>query len=71
MRPVRDVLRNLDPARDMYHRYGSLSESSLTASTGAGKTVKARLAWVFTVSLNSHRQPAGSPAGFSASVMGL
>lgn len=38
---VRDVLRNLDQARDMYHRYGSLSQFSLTATTGAGKTVMA------------------------------
>lgn len=38
---VRDVLRNLGQARDMYHRYGSLSQFSLTATTGAGKTVMA------------------------------
>lgn len=38
---VRDVLRNLEQARDMYHRYGSLSQFSLTATTGAGKTVMA------------------------------
>ena len=38
---VRDVLRNLDQARDMYHRYESLSQFSLTATTGAGKTVMA------------------------------
>lgn len=38
---VRDVLRNLDQARDMHHRYGSLSQFSLTATTGAGKTVMA------------------------------
>ncbi|MCT1886313.1 DEAD/DEAH box helicase family protein [Dietzia cinnamea] len=38
---VRDVLRNLKQARDMYHRYESLSQFSLTATTGAGKTVMA------------------------------
>lgn len=38
---VRDVLRNLGQARDIYHRYGSLSQFSLTATTGAGKTVMA------------------------------
>lgn len=38
---VRDVLKNLDLARDMYHRYGALSQFSLTATTGAGKTVMA------------------------------
>ena len=38
---VRDVLRNLEQARDLYHRYGSLSQFSLTATTGAGKTVMA------------------------------
>ncbi len=38
---VRDVLRNLDRARDSYHRYGALSQFSLTATTGAGKTVMA------------------------------
>ena len=38
---VRDVLRNLDQARDMYHRYGSKTQFSLTATTGAGKTVMA------------------------------
>lgn len=38
---VKDVLRNLDQARDMYHRYGSLAQFSLTATTGAGKTVMA------------------------------
>lgn len=38
---VRDVLRNLSQSRDMYHRYGSLSQFSLTATTGAGKTVMA------------------------------
>ncbi|WP_348542354.1 DEAD/DEAH box helicase family protein [Dietzia kunjamensis] len=38
---VKDVLRNLDQARDMYHRYGSLTQFSLTATTGAGKTVMA------------------------------
>lgn len=38
---VRDVLRNLEQGRDMYHRYGSLSQFSLTATTGAGKTVMA------------------------------
>jgi type III restriction enzyme len=38
---VRDVLRNLEQARDMFHRYGSRSHFSLTATTGAGKTVMA------------------------------
>lgn len=38
---VRDVLKNLDRARDSYHRYGALSQFSLTATTGAGKTVMA------------------------------
>lgn len=38
---VRDVLKNLEQARDTYHRYGSLSQFSLTATTGAGKTVMA------------------------------
>lgn len=38
---VRDVLKNLGQARDMYHRYDSLTQFSLTATTGAGKTVMA------------------------------
>lgn len=38
---VRDVLRNLARARDSYHRHGALSQFSLTATTGAGKTVMA------------------------------
>ena len=38
---VRDVLRNLDRARDSYHRYGAKSQFSLAATTGAGKTVMA------------------------------
>ncbi len=38
---VRDVLKNLDRARDSYHRFGALSQFSLTATTGAGKTVMA------------------------------
>lgn len=38
---VRDVLRNLERARDAYRRYGALSQFSLTATTGAGKTVMA------------------------------
>jgi type III restriction enzyme len=38
---VRDVLRNLERARDSYHRFGALSQFSLTATTGAGKTVMA------------------------------
>lgn len=38
---VRDVLRNLERARDSYHRYGALSQFSLAATTGAGKTVMA------------------------------
>ncbi|MEV8358921.1 DEAD/DEAH box helicase family protein [Microbacterium sp. NPDC076895] len=35
------VLRNLEQAKDMYHRYGSRSQFSLSAVTGAGKTVMA------------------------------
>lgn len=38
---VREVLRNLEQARDTYHRYGSRSQFSLSAVTGAGKTVMA------------------------------
>ena len=38
---VRDVLRNLERARDSYRRYGALSQFSLAATTGAGKTVMA------------------------------
>lgn len=38
---VREVLKNLEQARDSYHRYGALSQFSLTATTGAGKTVMA------------------------------
>lgn len=38
---VRGVLKNLDRARDSYHRFGALSQFSLTATTGAGKTVMA------------------------------
>jgi type III restriction enzyme len=38
---VRDVLKNLAQARDMYHRYRSMTQFSLTATTGAGKTVMA------------------------------
>lgn len=38
---VRDVMRNLTFARDTYHRYGTLSQFSLSATTGAGKTVMA------------------------------
>lgn len=38
---VRDVLRNLDRARDSYRRYNALSQFSLSATTGAGKTVMA------------------------------
>lgn len=38
---VREVLRNLERARDSYRRYGALSQFSLTATTGAGKTVMA------------------------------
>lgn len=38
---VRDVLRNLERARDSYRRYDALSQFSLTATTGAGKTVMA------------------------------
>lgn len=38
---VRDALRRLEQARDTYHRYGSHSQFSLAATTGAGKTVMA------------------------------
>lgn len=38
---VQDVLRNLERARDAYRRYGALSQFSLAATTGAGKTVMA------------------------------
>ena len=38
---VRDILKNLERARDSYRRYGALSQFSLTATTGAGKTVMA------------------------------
>lgn len=38
---VRDSLQRLGQAQDMYHRYGSLSQFSLAATTGAGKTVMA------------------------------
>lgn len=38
---VREALRRLEQSRDTYHRYGSLSQFSLAATTGAGKTVMA------------------------------
>ena len=38
---VRDVLENLEQAKDMYERYGARSQFSLSAATGAGKTVMA------------------------------
>lgn len=38
---VRDVLRNLGRARDSFHRHTALSQFSLTAGTGSGKTVMA------------------------------
>lgn len=38
---VRHVLRNLSRARDSFHRHGAVSQFSLTATTGAGKTVMA------------------------------
>lgn len=38
---VRDTLGRLERARDMYRRYGDLSQFSLAATTGAGKTVMA------------------------------
>lgn len=38
---VDDVLRNLEHARTIYHRDGHESSFSLTATTGAGKTVMA------------------------------
>lgn len=38
---VHDVLHNSSRARDSYHRYGALSQFSLAATTGSGKTVMA------------------------------
>lgn len=38
---VKNVLRNLEMARAAYKQFGSLSQFSLTALTGAGKTVMA------------------------------
>lgn len=38
---VREALRRLEQARDSFHRYGSASQFSLAATTGAGKTVMA------------------------------
>ena len=38
---VREALRRLEQARDTFQRYGSLSQFSLAATTGAGKTVMA------------------------------
>lgn len=38
---VHDALRNLGRARDSYRRHGALSQFSLSATTGAGKTVMA------------------------------
>lgn len=38
---VREVLWNLERARDSFHRHGALSQFSLAATTGAGKTVMA------------------------------
>ncbi|MCT1997062.1 DEAD/DEAH box helicase family protein [Brachybacterium muris] len=38
---VGEVLNRLTQARDLFHRYGSLSQFSLAATTGAGKTVMA------------------------------
>lgn len=38
---VRDILKNLERAHDSYHRYDARSQFSLTATTGAGKTVMA------------------------------
>lgn len=38
---VHDALRRLEQARDNYQRYDSLSQFSLAATTGAGKTVMA------------------------------
>ncbi|WP_216400507.1 DEAD/DEAH box helicase family protein [Arcanobacterium phocae] len=38
---VDKVLGNLTRARDMYTRYGDASQFSLSAATGAGKTVMA------------------------------
>lgn len=36
---VSDALQNLERARDSYHRYDALTQFSLAATTGAGKTV--------------------------------
>lgn len=38
---VREALKRLVQARDNYQRYDSLSQFSLAATTGAGKTVMA------------------------------
>ncbi|OLT39428.1 type III restriction endonuclease subunit R [Serinicoccus sp. CNJ-927] len=38
---VREALQRLTQARDMHHRFDSLSQFSLAATTGAGKTVMA------------------------------
>ena len=38
---VHAALRRLEQARDTFQRYGSLSQFSLAATTGAGKTVMA------------------------------
>ncbi|WP_382306626.1 DEAD/DEAH box helicase [Herbiconiux sp. UC225_62] len=38
---VGDVLKNLQRARDSYHRFNARSQFSLAATTGAGKTVMA------------------------------
>lgn len=38
---VHEALRRLEQARDTFQRYGSLSQFSLAATTGAGKTVMA------------------------------
>lgn len=38
---VRESLRRLEQAREMHQRFGSLSQFSLAATTGAGKTVMA------------------------------
>lgn len=38
---VAGVLRNIEQAKDMYHRYQSRSQFALSATTGAGKTIMA------------------------------
>ena len=58
---VRDVLRNLDRARDSYRRYGALSQFSLSATTGAGKTVMAAAVFESLFFGNDEFDVAGDP----------